>query len=80
MAMKVGHSPPMSPHPSGGEECGRKMTVGVEETSRRSFRRALNISPSVHWVSLIQDAFAIGPACLQIRGCNLHSSDPRRGM
>jgi hypothetical protein len=49
MAVKVGHSPRMSPH-SMGEECQRRMTVGVEETSRRLFRPALNISASVHWV------------------------------
>ena len=66
MAMKVRHSPRNAPRPGGAEECRRKMTVGVEETSRRSFRRALNISASVHWVSLLQDAFTIGPACLQI--------------
>jgi len=80
MAMKVGHSPPMSPHPSGGEECGRKMTVGVEETSRRSFRRVLNISASVYWVSLLQNVFAIGPTWWQISGCDLNSSDPRKTM
>jgi len=77
MAMKVGHSPRMSPHSSGGEECRRRMTVGVEETSRRSFRRALNISASVHWVLLLQDAYGIGPACLKVSDCNLHS-DPDR--